>query len=189
VNYGTLLNRESTYPANFSLALGPVANGGFLFKQPFKTEFQKADRGAPGQNRPASLIVAGFRAGKTSSRAHILRMTEKPKFHSKMIKNGRWTVVVTTGYGPESRVGDFATEEEAQRWISTKSKDWSPPTGDSKCPPPGQRKIERCNIQSLTSADSRDSFGAVPGKEILVFSVQAPTPQIHENKAGVSPSG
>ena len=132
VNYSTLLNRELTYPANFSLALGPVANGGFLFKQPFKTEFQKADRGAPGQNRPASLIVAGFRAGKTSSRAHILRMTEKPKFHSKMIKNGRWTVVVTTGYGPESRVGDFATEEEAQRWISTKSKDWSPPTGDSK---------------------------------------------------------
>ena len=42
VNYGTLLNRESTYPANFSLALGPVANGGFLFKQPFKTKFQNA---------------------------------------------------------------------------------------------------------------------------------------------------
>ena len=72
VNYSTLLNRESTYRANFSLALGPVANGGFLFKQSFKTEFQKADRGAPGQNRPVSLIVAGFRAGKRSIRAHTL---------------------------------------------------------------------------------------------------------------------
>jgi hypothetical protein len=59
VNYSTLLNRETTYRANFSLALGPVANGGFLFKQSFKTEFHGADREAPGQDRPASLIVAG----------------------------------------------------------------------------------------------------------------------------------
>jgi hypothetical protein len=51
-------------------------------------------------------------------------MSEKPKFRTKMIKDGRWTVAVTAGYGPASHVGDFATEEEAQRWISTKSKDW-----------------------------------------------------------------
>jgi hypothetical protein len=44
-------------------------------------------------------------------------MTEKPKFHSRMIKDGRWTVRVKTGYGPDSHIGDFATEEEAQRWI------------------------------------------------------------------------
>ena len=38
-------------------------------------------------------------------------MTEKPKFHSKMIKNGRWTVRVITGNGPESHIGNFATEK------------------------------------------------------------------------------
>ena len=79
-----------------------------------------------------SLIVAGFRAGTRSTPGTYSRMTEKSRFHSKMIKNGRWTVVVATGYGPASRVGDFATEEEAQRWISTKSKDWSAPTHESK---------------------------------------------------------
>jgi hypothetical protein len=51
-------------------------------------------------------------------------MTEKSKFHSKMIKDGRWTVRIITGHGPDSHTGDFATEEAAQRWISTKSKDW-----------------------------------------------------------------
>ena len=57
-------------------------------------------------------------------RAPIRGMSGKPKFHTKMIKDGRWTVAATTGYGPASHVGDFAAEEEAQRWISTKSKDW-----------------------------------------------------------------
>jgi len=61
---------------------------------------------------------------KEVSAAHIRRMTEKSKFHSKMIKDGRWTVRIITGHGPDSHIGDFATEEEAQRWISTKSKDW-----------------------------------------------------------------
>src|SRR5579871_743702 len=56
-------------------------------------------------------------------------MSEKPKFHSKMIKDGRWTVAVSTGYGPESHVGNFATEEEANRWIATESKNW-PQTAD-----------------------------------------------------------
>jgi hypothetical protein len=59
-------------------------------------------------------------------------MTEKPKFHSKMIKNGRWTVAVAMGYGPASYVGDFATEEEAQRWISANSKDWPQPADKPK---------------------------------------------------------
>ena len=68
----------------------------------------------------------------TTTSGRLFRMAEQPRFHSKMTKNGRWTVVVTTGHAPESRVGDFATEEEAQRWISTQSKDWSPPPDDSK---------------------------------------------------------
>ena len=67
-----------------------------------------------------------------SPRAHIGVMTEKLKFHSKMIKDGRWTVRVITGHGPDSHIGDFATEEEAQRWISTKSKDWPNNPGEQK---------------------------------------------------------
>jgi hypothetical protein len=38
-------------------------------------------------------------------------MSDKPKFHSKMIKDGRWTVAVSTGYGSESRVGSQADQE------------------------------------------------------------------------------
>jgi hypothetical protein len=49
---------------------------------------------------------------------------EKPKFHSKMIKNGRWAVSIVTGYGPASYIGDFVTEADADHWISTNSKDW-----------------------------------------------------------------
>jgi hypothetical protein len=41
-------------------------------------------------------------------------------------------VAITTGHGPDSHVGDFATKEEAQRWISTKSKDWPHPVGHPK---------------------------------------------------------
>jgi hypothetical protein len=51
-------------------------------------------------------------------------MPEKSKFYPKTNKDGRWTVRIITGRGPDSHVGDFATEEEAQRWISTKSTDW-----------------------------------------------------------------
>jgi hypothetical protein len=54
--------------------------------------------------------------------ARIFGMSEKPKFHSKMIKDGRWTVAIRTGYGPVSHVGNFATEEEANRWIATDAK-------------------------------------------------------------------
>ena len=59
--------------------------------------------------------------------ARIFGMSEKPKFHSKMIKDGRWTVAIRTGYGPVSHVGDFTTEEEANRWIATDSKNWPQP--------------------------------------------------------------
>jgi hypothetical protein len=62
--------------------------------------------------------------------ARILGMSRKPKFHSKMIKDGRWTVAVSTGYGPVSHVGNFATEEEANRWIATNSKNWPQPSGE-----------------------------------------------------------
>jgi hypothetical protein len=56
-------------------------------------------------------------------RAHIFGMT-KPEFYPKMNSSGTWFVAVATGHRPESRIGDFLTEEEAQLWISTKSKDW-----------------------------------------------------------------
>jgi hypothetical protein len=77
-----------------------------------------ADRGLHGRQAnlpPATLaVLPGFTV-----------MSEKPKFHSKMIKDGRWTVAVNTGYGPALHVGNFATEEEATRWIATDSKNWS----------------------------------------------------------------
>jgi hypothetical protein len=59
-------------------------------------------------------------------------MREQPKFHSKMIKDGRWNVAIKTGYGPFSHVGNFATEEEANRWIATQSKIWSQPAEKRK---------------------------------------------------------
>lgn len=55
VNYITLLNRESIYFANSSLALGPSQMAGSLLIIPIKTEIRKADRGATGQNRSPSL--------------------------------------------------------------------------------------------------------------------------------------
>jgi hypothetical protein len=51
-------------------------------------------------------------------------MSDKPKFHTKMVKDGRWTVAFTACYGPAENVGDFATEEEAQRWIANDSAAW-----------------------------------------------------------------
>jgi hypothetical protein len=65
-------------------------------------------------------------------RAHISAMAEIPKFRPEMLKSGRWFVSVVTGYGPDSHIGDFATEEEAQHWISTKSKDWPHPVDKFK---------------------------------------------------------
>jgi hypothetical protein len=60
------------------------------------------------------------------------QVSEKNKFHSKMMKNGRWTVIITYGYGLASYVGDFATEEAANRWISTNSKNWPQPADKPK---------------------------------------------------------
>ncbi len=60
------------------------------------------------------------------------QVSEKNKFHSKMMKNGRWTVTIIYGYGLASYVGDFATEEEANRWISTNSKNWPQPADKPK---------------------------------------------------------
>jgi hypothetical protein len=53
-------------------------------------------------------------------------MTEA-QFRPEMNKTGRWFVAVETGNGPDSHIGDFATEEEARQWILTKSKDWPHP--------------------------------------------------------------
>jgi hypothetical protein len=74
-----------------------------------------------------SLIMA-----HGTDEAHIGSMTEKPKFRAEMNRSGRWFVAITTGYGPDSHVGDFETEEEAQRWISTRSKDWPHPVNKTE---------------------------------------------------------
>jgi hypothetical protein len=47
-----------------------------------------------------------------------------PSFQPQMLKSGRWFVAVKTGIGPDSHIGDFATEAEAKDWILTKSKYW-----------------------------------------------------------------
>ena len=47
-----------------------------------------------------------------------------PNFEPEVTKDGRWFVAVKTGVGPDSHIGDFATEEEAKDWILTKSKYW-----------------------------------------------------------------
>ena len=45
-----------------------------------------------------------------------------PTFKPEKIKGGRWFVAVKTGNGPDSHIGDFDSEAEARRWISTKGK-------------------------------------------------------------------
>jgi hypothetical protein len=47
-----------------------------------------------------------------------------PQFAPQVTKSGRWFVAVTTGNGPDSHIGDFETEEQANEWISTKAKYW-----------------------------------------------------------------
>ena len=47
-----------------------------------------------------------------------------PQFEPVMGASGRWFVAVQTGKGPNSHIGDFETELEAKRWISTKAKYW-----------------------------------------------------------------
>ena len=50
-------------------------------------------------------------------------MQQFPLFKPEM-KGGRWFEAVETGYGPDSHIGDFATEAEAEEWIAMKSQDW-----------------------------------------------------------------
>jgi hypothetical protein len=85
-------------------------------------------------------IVAEFPTGKGTSRSVYWGMTERSKFRSEMTKSGRWFVSVITGHGPDSHVGDFAPEEEAQHWISTKSNDWPHPVNQSDPLPPFRRR-------------------------------------------------
>ena len=100
----------------------------------------KVDKDAPASlidgNRAAKKPPLGSRrtSGLEDGRfgAHSREMSEIPKFHSKMIKGGRWAVAITTGHGPVSYVGNFATEAEAQDWISTNSKDWPHPADKPK---------------------------------------------------------
>lgn len=47
-----------------------------------------------------------------------------PRFAPQKMGSGRWFVAVKTGVGPDSHIGDFATETEATDWISTRSKYW-----------------------------------------------------------------
>ncbi|MET4800790.1 hypothetical protein ABIA96_003362 [Bradyrhizobium sp. LB11.1] len=47
-----------------------------------------------------------------------------PNLESRISRNGRWFVAVTTGVGPISHVGDFGSAAEANNWISAKSKYW-----------------------------------------------------------------
>lgn len=65
----------------------------------------------------------------------------KPKFHPKQIRQGRWTIEVTTAKGVLP-VGNFASEDDALYWIATKSYLW--PTHAEKTSDP--------QIPSVTSA-------------------------------------
>jgi hypothetical protein len=47
-----------------------------------------------------------------------------PYFEPQRTKSDRWFVSVRTGNGPDSHIGDFATEAEAKDWISIKAQYW-----------------------------------------------------------------
>jgi len=47
-----------------------------------------------------------------------------PHFQPEKTKDGRWFVAVKTGNGPDSHIGDFDTQADAERWIATKAKYW-----------------------------------------------------------------
>jgi hypothetical protein len=51
-------------------------------------------------------------------------MDKNPKFDAQKATGGRWFVSVTTGNGPDSHVGDFESEAQAQNWLLTKSQYW-----------------------------------------------------------------
>jgi hypothetical protein len=58
----------------------------------------------------------------TSHITAMIRMV--PHFEPKMLKSGHWFVSVVTGNGPDSHIGDFATEADAKNWILNKSRYW-----------------------------------------------------------------
>ena len=102
-------------------------SGLFFLCLPNADLFLQGLRKAIGEKPPlGSRRTPGLEDGRFG--AHSQEMSEIPKFHSKMIKGGRWAVAITTGHGPVSYVGNFATEAEAQDWISTNAKDWPQPT-------------------------------------------------------------
>ncbi|MCK1727315.1 hypothetical protein [Bradyrhizobium sp. 142] len=78
-----------------------------------------------------SIPLPWLREGDASSQLlcfptpHIGVMMQKlTQFRPEATKRGRWFVAITTGNGPDSHVGDFATEADAELWISTKAKYW-----------------------------------------------------------------
>jgi hypothetical protein len=77
-------------------------------------------------------MSCGFRSGSCprpeGARRRIDQLGALPV--TKKNKSGSWFVSVTTGYGPDSYIGDFQTEKDAQRWISTKLKYWPPSKPD-----------------------------------------------------------
>jgi hypothetical protein len=63
----------------------------------------------------------------------IMSMTEeRPHFSPQMTTSGRWFVSVETGNGPDSHIGDFDSEAQARKWISTKAKYWPGKADDAK---------------------------------------------------------
>lgn len=72
-----------------------------------------------------SLTVVGSELEDTLGAEHIAGMQKTfPQFKPEMIPSGRWFVAVKTGNGPDSHIGDFENEAEAENWISTKAKYW-----------------------------------------------------------------
>jgi hypothetical protein len=62
----------------------------------------------------------------------MVAMNKTPQFEARTMRSGRWFVSVTTGYGPDSHIGDFTTEEAAKNWILTKSQYWPSKPGAPK---------------------------------------------------------
>jgi hypothetical protein len=58
------------------------------------------------------------------STSHIQRHDDQDASLSAR-KDKEWSLVCGgTGNGPDSRIGDFDTEADAERWIATKAKYW-----------------------------------------------------------------
>ena len=73
---------------------------------------------------PVDSVLLELRVAICRAMAHIASMDLFPRFEAKVMTSGRWFVSVITGHGPDSHVGNFATDEDAKNWILTKSKYW-----------------------------------------------------------------